>query len=74
MSKKRVRSGEGRPASGEAHQSYGRSGSGLVAGVALDGVLDLILAAENAMPENAYRSHRMVIPDLRSDSIDDLVR
>jgi hypothetical protein len=66
MSRKRVRSGAGKDTSGALHHSY-------VKGLE-DGEDSSINAfeAENAIPENAYLSQMIVVPDSSRDLIFEL--
>ena len=59
ISKKITKSGAGNPTSGLLHQSNGRRA--WPAAVTFE--------AENAMPENAYRSQMTVVPEVNSVSI-----
>jgi hypothetical protein len=80
ISRKRTRSGAGRPVSGARHHSYDSVDAGV--GVnnlsspspsSLSSLLSVdeseggsALAVENAIPENAYRSQMTVVPDSSS--------
>jgi hypothetical protein len=84
MSRKRTRSGAGRPMSGALHHSNGIFG--VVVEVVVGGEegegewmwrkereKEVTLDAENAIPEKAYLSQIMVVPSFKRDSIVDAI-
>ena len=62
-----MRSGAGRDTSGALHHSYVNG-----VGVEVEGFCSNAFDAENAIPENAYLSQTIVVPESSRDLIRDL--